>query len=116
MTFNELVEECWGKLPPIRKHLAGRDAVRRMVADSLTEWDSAGIAACMDPVDVRDYEDRLLQRIQTRRSANEEYGFVLLSIVLTAVLVAVIQWLVQRWLDNHFSIEDIARWQQEAVE
>lgn len=115
MTFNELVEECWGKLPPIRKHLAGRDAVRRMVADSLTEWDAAGIAACADPFDVRDYEDRLLERIQMRNSANQEYGFVLLSILLTAVLVAVIQWLVTKWLDNHFGAEDIMRWQREAA-
>lgn len=115
MTFNELVDECWDALPPIRKRLVGRSAVRRMVGDCVQEWDSEGVASCQDGVDLRLYEDAMIERIQMRRSANQEYGFVLASILLTAVLVAVIQWLVTKWLDNHFSAEDIVRWRQESA-
>lgn len=115
VTFEELANECWDALPPLRKRLAGKPAVRRMVADALTEWDAPALAACVSNADLEQYEHRLAERIRTRRSASQEYGFALLTILLTAVLVAVIQWLVQRWLDNHFSEADLPRLLQEAV-
>lgn len=115
MTFNELATECWDALPPIRKRLAGKPAVRRMVADALAEWDAQALAGCATNHELEQYETRLVERVQTRRSASQEYGFALLTILLTAVLVAVIQWLVQRWLDNHFSEADLPRLQQEAA-
>jgi hypothetical protein len=38
---------------------------------------------------------------------------VLLSILATAVLVAVIQWLVKWWLDRNFNRIMLAGWQRE---
>lgn len=103
MTFSDLEAECWDALPPIRKRLAGRDSVRQMLADAVCEMDVDAIAACRGDADLGAYQDALLERIR-KRQMGQEYGFVFLSIILTAVLVAVIQWLVKRWLDNHFSL------------
>lgn len=108
MTFEDLAVECWFDLPPIRKRLAGRDAVRQMLADAVCEMDANAIAACGSDVDVKAYEAALLERVKARH-VGQEYGFVFMSIILTAILVAVIQWLVKRWLDNHFSVADMQR-------
>jgi len=51
--------------------------------------------------------------VKARRSGQQEYGFVLLSIIATAVLVAVIQWLVKWWLDRNFNRIMLAGWQRE---
>ena len=113
MTLDDLTDQCWAALPPLRKRLAGKAAVRRMLEDAIREWDNEAVMACQDGVDLRLYEDALIERIQMRRSAHQEYGFVLASILLTAVLVAVVQWLVTWWLDRNFNRVMIAGWQRE---
>lgn len=102
MTLDELTEDCWRDLPAIRKHLAGRDAVKRVLADALVELDVAELDACRSNADLDGYERRLLNRVERRRMADDKDGFVILTFVLMAVAGAVISWLVQRWLDNHF--------------
>ena len=111
MTFDDLTDQCWAALPPIRKRLVGRDAVRHMLEDAVAEWDSDAIGACQGPADLDAYGAALVDRVKTRRSG--EYGFVLASILLTAVLVAVVQWLVTWWLDRNFNRVMIAGWQRE---
>lgn len=112
MTFDDLTNECWAALPPIRKRIAGKDAVRQMLEDAVAEWDSEAITACQGPADLEAYGDALVRRVQARR-VGQEYGFVLMSILLTAVLVAVVQWLVKWWLDRNFNRVMLAGWQRE---
>lgn len=114
MTLDDLVDECWLDLPPIRKRLAGRDAVRRIVADAVQEWSSDYLAACQDNAQRDVYVADLTKRLE-RRYAGQEYGFVLMSIILAAVISAVVQWLVKWWLDNHFNRERMAAWQREVA-
>ena len=112
MTFDDLTDQCWAALPPIRKRLVGRDAVRQMLEDAVAERDSDAIGACQGQADLDAYADALVQRVQARR-VGQEYGFVLASILLTAVLVAVVQWLVTWWLDRNFNRVMLTGWQRE---
>jgi len=112
MTLDDLTTECWAALPPVRKRLVGRDAVRQMLEDAVAEWDNEAIVACNADGDFAAYEAALVDRVKARR-AGQEYGFVLLSILATAVLVAVVQWLVQWWLDRNFNRVMLAGWQRE---
>lgn len=113
MTFDELFDECWASMPLVRKHLAGQDQVRQWLGDAVSEWDSNAVMTCQGDEDMWAYEDALIERVQARNATRQEYGFVLLTILATAVLVAVVQWLVKKWLDNHFGQEQVAAWQQE---
>ena len=111
MTLDDLTTECWAAMPPLRKRLVGRDAVRQMLEDAVAEWDNEAIVACGSTGDFAAYEVALVERVKARRAG--EYGFVLASILLTAVLVAVVQWLVQWWLDRNFNRVMLAGWQRE---
>lgn len=111
MTLDDLTDQCWAALPPIRKRLVGRDAVRQMLEDAVAEWDSEAIGACQGAADLDAYGTALVSRVKARRQ--QEYGFVLASILLTAVLIAVVQWLVKWWLDRNFNRVMIAGWQRE---
>jgi hypothetical protein len=112
MTFDDLTDQCWADLPPLRKRLVGRDTVRQMLEDAVAEWDNESLVTSQSDDDLRAYESALVERVKTRRSG-QEYGFVLLSIIATAVLVAVIQWLVKWWLDRNFNRIMLAGWQRE---
>ena len=112
MTLNDLTDQCWAALPPLRKRLVGRDAVRSMLEDAIREWDNEAIVACGSTGDFAAYEAALVDRVKARR-AGDGYGFVLASILLTAVLVAVVQWLVTWWLDRNFNRVMLAGWQRE---
>jgi len=113
MTIDDLVAACWAGLPPIRKRLAGRDAVRRIVTDAVQEWSADYLAACQDDTHRQAYADALTKRLEQRYTGQPEYGFVFMSIILVAVNSAVVQWLVKWWLDNHFNRECMAQLQRE---
>lgn len=113
MTFDDLTDQCWAALPPIRKRLVGKEGVRRMLEDAIREWDNEALCACEDGVDLQLYQDALVERVRAKRAQQQEYGFVLMSILLTAVLVAVVQWLVKWWLDRNFNRVMLAGWQRE---
>lgn len=113
MTIDDLVAECWFDLPPVRKRIAGRDAVRRIVVDAIQEWSGEYLAACSDNGEPNVYAADLSKRLERRYSQQDEYGFVLMSIILVAVISAVVQWLVKWWLDNHFNRELMQGWQRE---
>lgn len=100
MNADDLFSECWHDLPLIRKHIAGKENVRQAFMDTLREWDSSALGKCLTDYQVEMYERGLLARVQ-RRSA-DKYGFVILTVILIAVISAVISWLVQRWLDRTF--------------
>lgn len=112
MTIDDLVAECWANLPPIRKRLAGRDAVRRIVVDAVQDWSSEYLMACQDNAQRDVYVADLTKRLERRYMGQQEYGFVLMTILLTALISAVVQWLVKWWLDNHFNRELMQGWQR----
>lgn len=112
MTLDDLVAECWFDLPPIRKRLAGRDAVRRIISDAVREWSPDYLVSCTHSGQQDVYAADLTKRLERRYAQQQEYGFVLMSIILVALISAVVQWLVKWWLDNHFNRELMQGWQQ----
>ena len=117
MTLDQLKAQAWKALPPIRKRLAGRMTCDELVAEAVRNWSSDYVAACQDDVQRRDYARQLLERVRQSyeiRSGirEQDYGFVWMFLLM-AVASAVIQWLVQRWLDRHFTAEQMQAWQQE---
>lgn len=112
MTIDELVDQMWDDLPPLRKRLAGREAVRRVVVDAVQEWSADYLAACQDNAQRDVYVADLTKRLE-RRYAGQEYGFAIMSIILLAIVTAVVQWLVKWWLDRNFNRLQMAEWQRE---
>lgn len=110
MTIDSLFQECWADLPFLRKTLCGKDNARQMFIDTLQEWDSNSLAACVTDYQVEMYGDSLRKRVERRGS--ERYGFVILTVILVAVASAIISWLIHRWLDNTFpkpAFEELVR-------
>lgn len=91
-------------MPAIRKWLAGRDGVEKVLADAVREFEP-------DRVGSEGYADRLLGRVKRRNDAGD--GFVILTFVLATIAGAVISWLIQRWLDNRFPQTQLDAWRQE---
>lgn len=106
MRFDELADDCWHDLPTVRKWLAGRDAVNKLLADAVLEFEP-------DYVGMDDYHGRLLGRVKRRNTVIDGEGFAILAFLAVTIAAAVISWLIQRWLDNHFPKEQLDAWRQE---
>lgn len=106
MTFHELSVECWRDMPPVRRVVAGRPAVARLLADAVREFDP-------DLLPCEGYRDELLERVKRRNDVTEGDGFAILTFLLVTIAAAVISWLIQRWLDNHFPKEQLDAWREE---
>lgn len=102
MTFDEFYELCWKDLPPIRRNMAGRIAVKKVFFDTLVEFDVEEIAKCRTSTDYQVYEETLLGRIKGRSAGGKRYGFAIAAFILWAIASAVIQWVVLWWL-NHIT-------------
>ena len=117
MTLDELKADAWRSLPPIRKRLAGRLICDELVAEAVRNWSGDYIASCHDDAQRVDYAKQLLEQVRHSHElragmTQPEYGFIWVFL-LTAVASALIQWLIKRWLDNHFDAEQMQAWQRE---
>lgn len=119
MTLSELNAAAWDALPPIRKRVAGRSVVNDLVALCVMHWEPEYLAACQDNDQRRVYERALLEAVRRAYqpiSGHEpqEYGFIWIFL-LSAVASALIQWLVKKWLDNHFDRQQIVNLKRELL-
>lgn len=105
MTLDDLVDQCWDEIRVFRKRAVGKDGVKKILMDSLQEWDTDLLMKCRDDNDYRQYKEWLHQRVRARNMAENEYGFALLAFLLMTVASAVISWLIQWWL-NHLTDRD----------
>lgn len=117
MTYAEFEQAAWDAAPTIRKRVAGRQTFNELLAATVQSWSPEAAAACQDDDGRRRFARELLERVRNRHQAmtghtQQEYGFIWMFL-LAAVASAVIQWLIKRWLDNHFPAEQVAAWQQE---
>lgn len=114
MTFKTLSDECWAGLPAVRKHIAGRAAVNKLLADAVLEFESDRLESCLTAAERAGYRERLLGRVKRRNAVIEDKdGFAILAFLAVTIAAAVISWLIQRWLDNHFPKEQLDEWKQE---
>jgi hypothetical protein len=119
MTLDELKAEAWKSLPPIRKRLAGRIACDELVVEAVRNWSSDFVAACHDETHRREYAQQLVNMMRVSHQprsgiSQQEYGFIWMFLLM-AVASAVVQWLVQRWLDNNVTREQMDAWQREVA-
>ena len=115
MTFRQLSDACWADLPPVRRVVAGREACDTLLADAVRSWDSGEASAYASRGAGDVYASAMLDRVQMRRqerTGEDRYGFIWVFL-LCAVASAIIQWLIKRWLDNHFKPEQVEAWQRE---
>lgn len=113
MTLDDLVNECWADLPPVRKRLAGRDAVRLIVVNAVQEWSPEYLMACQDNAQRDVYASDMIRRLRRRHEGQQEYGFAIMSIIMVALISAVVQWLVKWWLDRNVNRVLMAGWKME---
>jgi hypothetical protein len=119
MTLDELKADAWASLPPIRKRLAGRAVCDELVTEAVRNWSGDYLAACKDEAHLQDYVRQLVNMVRVSHQprsgiSTQEYGFVWMFLLM-AVASAVVQWLVKRWLDNHFDAEQMQAWQREVA-
>lgn len=117
MTFADLQAECWAALPPIRKRLVGRDTVNDLVQLATENWAGEYLNACQDNAQRDVYVHALLGHVKRGHQLATgkdpvEYGFIW-AFLLQAVAAAVIQWLVQWWLDRRANRALLTVWQHE---
>lgn len=102
MTIDDFFDKCWRDLPPIRRSIVGRVAAKRMLVDTVIEFDAESVAACKTADDYQQYEGRLLAQVKGASGDGKRYGFAIATLILWAVLSAIIQWVVLWWL-NHLT-------------
>jgi len=117
MTYAEFEQAAWDAMPPIRKRVAGRHTFNELLRVATYNWCPDYVSACRTDEQRQVYARQLLEQVrhghQTMTGATQqEYGFIWVFL-LSAVASALIQWLVQRWLDNHFNRADLEAWSRE---
>lgn len=113
MTFAKLAEDCWHDMPTLRKWMAGKGAVTKLLADAVMEVDPDRLEACLTADEYAGYEERLLALVKKRNTVIDGEGFAIAIFLLSVVAAAVISWLIQRWLDNHFPKPQLDEWRKE---
>lgn len=106
MTFRKLADDCWHDMPRLRRVLAGRSTVTRLLADAVREFDP-------DKVGNAGYDAELLEGVRRQNGTDNRDGFAIMTFLLVTIAAAVISWLIQRWLDNRFPKEQADAWRQE---
>lgn len=106
MKFHELADQCWHDMPRLRRVLAGRSTVTRLLADTVREFDPK-------KADAVGYDAELLEGVKRQNGADNRDGFAIMTFLLVTIAAAVISWLIQRWLDNRFPKEQLKEWRRE---
>lgn len=117
MTLDGLKDIAWASLPPLRKRLVGRAAVNDLLTCAIHNWEGEYLAACADNSQRQVYVRSLLQAVKRAHQPvsgydAQEYGFIWVFI-LQAVATALIQWLVEWWLQNRSNRVLIEGWKRE---
>lgn len=117
MTLDDLRDEVWQSMPPVRKRLVGRETVNELVTIAVYNWEGDYLAACADNAQRQVYVSALLQAVKRAHQPvsgyeTQEYGFIWMFL-LSAVASAVIQYLVKWWLDRNLNRECMAQWKRE---
>jgi len=95
MTRDELDDYVWSQLS-VRKHLAGRRVVSRIVADAIRDWPAWPLTRC-DRGEA-DTLGTLYARSLARRG---NYGMgIILTLVLSALVSEVVKALIRWWLES----------------
>lgn len=117
MTYAEFQQAAWSAAPPIRKRVVGRETFNELLDAAVRSWSAGLMDGCLTDDHRQQYARDLLERVRSRHQVmsgqgEQEYGFIWVFL-LSAVASALIQWLIKRWLDRHFTADMLQAWHQE---
>jgi hypothetical protein len=116
MNFEQLQEHVWKRLGP-RKHLAGRKQVDDLVRLTVETWEPDNLVHCRNEREQQVYGLAVSGNVKRLYHAcsgysDAEFGF-LWTIVLSAVVSAIVQILVKWWFSETSHRVLMAGWQRE---
>lgn len=116
MTFEELQQHVWDSLGP-RKWLAGREKVRDMVRLAVETWEPDRLVHCRGERERAVYGIAVSGNVKRLYHAcsgysDAEFGF-LWTVVLSAVVSAIIQVLIKWWFSEASHRVLMQGWQRE---
>lgn len=114
-TIDELIDECWGSMRPslMRRAVLGKQRCSRLVMMSLANFpDRELVGTAPGSAYERQQKRMLAARVESQYRkdappATTTYGAVFLSIVLAWAIKAIVEYLIDRWINNRFSMDDI---------
>lgn len=105
MTIHDLESYVWDRLPSMRRSLAGRRAVGRVVRRAVKTWPVPVLEQC-DAGEAEVVGVHLARSIE--RNMRHEVGMgILLTLVLSAVISEVVKILVRWWLERQENQADM---------
>ena len=116
MTLADLQEHVWRRMP-LRKHLAGRQAVDDITALIVENWQGEYMGAAANDAERAVVAKAIAAAVkrghqwQSGKDANE-YGF-LWTLILQAVVSAAIQLILKWWLERRSHRAMLTVWQHE---
>ena len=113
--IDDLIDECWGSMRPslMRRAVLGKKRCAQLVLMALANFPDRELVGATPG---SAYEKKQKQTLAARVEANYRkdappthgtYGAVFLSIVLAWAIRAIVEYLIDQWLKNHFSMDDI---------
>ena len=116
MTLDEIHEYVWSRLP-MRKYMAGREAVRDLVTLAVENWEGEYLGHATSEEGREVVAMSIAARVKRAHQVMsdkepQEYG-MLWTLLLGALVNAVVQILVRWWLERQSHRVLMAGWQQE---
>ena len=108
MNIDELDDYVWSRLS-VRKHLAGRARVSRIVRRAVREWPAPVLAQC--DAKQADVVGHYMGRSLERNERQYGMGFFL-AIVLSAVIGEIVKVLIRWWLERQENREAMLEMQR----
>jgi len=113
--IDELIDECWGAMRPslMRRAVLGKQRCARLVMMTLANFPDRELAGAIPGSAYERQQKRTLasrveaQYRKTSTPSRDTYGAVFLSIVLAWAIKAIVEYLIDRWMNKHFSMDDI---------
>lgn len=105
MTIHDLESYVWDRLPSMRRTLAGRRAVGRVVRRAVKTWPIPVLEQC-DAAETEVVGVHLARSIE--RNMRHEVGMgIILTLVLSALVSEVVKILVRWWLERQENQADM---------
>ena len=113
--IDDLIDECWGSMRPslMRRAVLGKRRCAQLVMMALANFPDRELVGTMPGSAYEKQQKRTLAaRIEAHYrkdapAAQGTYGAVFLSIVLAWAIKAIVEYLIDRWLNKRFSMDDI---------
>ena len=105
MTLTQLEQYVWDRLPAVRRTLAGRKLVSRIVRRAVGSWPGMVLRQC-DDGQAAVVGTHMAKSLERRIRGEVGMGIVLMF-VLSALIQEAVKILIRWWLENHANQDDM---------